>query len=175
MVRYRMEVCAKKQEKETNLYMDKIGGYPTHLPPMELYQKKDYFLMQIYQASGILPKKEGVLCWQFYQSEFGGFIHKIIEVPIGAKQNEGTQIRKRRWLKEYQILYQKEEWKEEEEIELDSFIINGENNQDFMLGKSGYRQIGMIANVLCPNRELHFGIEFVRLAINEKTKQIEVF
>lgn len=172
------EMTENKKEKKN---LDKIGGYPTHLPPMNEYQSSDYFLMQIYNDKNILPYKNGVLCWQFYQDAFGGPIHKVIEVPVGAQLNDGNQIRKRRWIGEYAIEYCEKELEEDDtelisSIRKDSNIIksNSAAYSEELLEEEGYQQIGTFTNTLCPDREMNLGTGFVRLVLNKKNKKLEV-
>lgn len=55
---------------EKNIYLDKIGGVPTHKPekfPIYLEDDQYGFVMQIYCDKEKFSNIEGVLCWQIYQ------------------------------------------------------------------------------------------------------------
>jgi len=170
--------------------LDKIGGYPTHLPPKGTYEE-DYFLMQIYNDKGIWPYKEGVLCWQFYQDDKdGGYIGNVIEVPVGAKLNTGKRIKKRRGLDEYVIEYQEVEEIDDKEA-LDYFEYEDKYydflDEDFFIRskvggyfwekkwyeEAGYECVAIISDILC-NGQLNLGTGQKTIIKNIKTGKLEM-
>lgn len=87
MQQYKINAIQIKNDKidYSKFAIDKIGGYPTHLPPNDV-ESYGYFLMQIYNSE-IYNGRQDILCWQLYQlTEFGGAT-EIVEVPVGAKLN----------------------------------------------------------------------------------------
>lgn len=162
MKKYIMHV--KKIENEVvNLLgegNDKIGGDPTYLPPEDV-DIDGYFLMEIYNNKRI-SGKENVLCWQFYQEEFGGPIMDVIEIPIGAKINKDKKIEKRRWIDEYIIEYEEIEDSIANDEECISAI--GGTPNEFIKEECEYENVeyvGVIYDDLCPYGDLKLGFDGV--------------
>lgn len=182
------EIEEKDQGKKN---LDKIGGYPTHLPPEGTYED-DYFLMQIYNDKGIWPYKEGVLCWQFYQVEdYGGYIENVIEVPVGAKLNTGNEIQKREDLGEYVIEYKEEEEIEDETLSDEEYLDKYDNEDPYSdifcrskvggyfgeerkwYEEEGYEYVAILAGDLC-NWEINLGTDRKIIVKNKKTGKLEM-
>lgn len=185
MKAYMMSVREIKEYDKEKKHLDKIGGYPTHLPPKGNYiEDEDCFMMQIYndKESGIWPYKEGVLCWQFYQSEFGGPITSIIEVPIGAGLNIENQIEERRWLNEYVIEYQEIEEEIEESLsddDYDNCILYESKVGGYCTRRdkncfenAGCEYVAMISDALCPNDELNLGTCMITILRDKKNGKL---
>lgn len=163
--KYIMEVEKVNAENENSgKGVDKIGGLPTHLPPQDrkIY---GYYLMQIYNNERISGRQD-VLCWQFYQDEFGGPITDVVEVPVGAKLYEGEQIKKRRWIDEYIIKYYEiEDNQDSDEEEFLSSI--GGTPDEYTLEECkdmDMEYVGIIYEDLCPYGDLSFGMQCIILA-----------
>ncbi|MFB0843465.1 hypothetical protein [Paenibacillus oleatilyticus] len=169
---------------EKNIYLDKIGGVPTHKPekfPIYLEDEKYGFVMQIYCDKEKFPNIEGVLCWQIYQDVNEEDIPIIIEVPIGAElntNNEGTPINR---LKERIIYYEKGLepdvleiglgiYSDEEEDKYFSSKIGGAIPEDYM--SPDFEYIGRMYESIydADDYGLNFGIEGLNLARNRKGK-----
>lgn len=192
MKAYVISVRAIEDNEKEKKNLDKIGGYPTHLPPEGTCGEGDYFLMQIYNDKGIWPYKEGVLCWQFYQDSHGGYIDKIIEVPEGAEFNTDNKIKKRRWLNEYVIEYEEEEEEVDESLSDDEYCDRyyGDDDNDILfrtkvggfcdrgdriqLEEDGYEYIALLSNFLCPDMELNLGTDLVTIVKNKSTGKLEI-
>lgn len=142
--------------------VDKIGGHPTYLPP-ENTDIFGYFVMELYNKEPI-HGREDVLCWQFYQDEFGGPIVNVIAIPKGAKHNIDKKIPIRRWIDEYIINYEEIE---EDESEFDDVAyyenyisaIGGKTDDDILddCECAEVEYVGIIFDELCPDNDLNLG------------------
>lgn len=191
MKAYIMTVRDMKDNDREKKNLDKIGGVPTHLLPLEEYDEEDCFLMQIYNDKGIWPHKENVLCWQFYQSSFGGNIDKIIEVPVDAELNMENKIRKRRWIGEYVIEYEQVEETIDESLSDEEYEeryyapdtnifcrskIGGYCDRDDRAEyeMDGCTYVGLLSNFLCPEMELNLGTDKRTIVIDNETGKLQV-
>lgn len=193
MKAYHMLVRELEESDRIKKNLDKIGGYPTHLPPEGTCGDADFFLMQIYNDKGIWPYKEGVLCWQFYQGDdFGGYINKVIEVPVGAELNTGKAINKRRWLNEYVIDYAEEEEEVDESLPEDEYLEEYCYDPDITIfftskvggycnkidreeyEKDGFEYVAYLTDALCDG-EVNLGTTKKTIIRNKKTGVLEMW
>ncbi len=134
---------------------DKIGGYPTYLPDSipapDRY--RGHFLMEIYNHG---LDDEDIICWQFYQGEFGADISHVIEIRKGALLYDDSSklIEKRRWIHEYPLIL---EPCETEEAGEDNSRIGGivAKKMAAFMKRKRIRYVAVIKNDLCPNNELN--------------------
>lgn len=87
---------------------DKIGGYPTYLPDEipEATENGGNFLMELYNHGFADPE---IICWQVYCARFSANqITHVIEIRKGAKLYDDSSklIRKRRWLREFPLIFE---------------------------------------------------------------------
>ncbi|MDR5588960.1 hypothetical protein [Clostridium aquiflavi] len=165
MKKYIMSVVKIEDEliSDSQIYVDKIGGDPTHLPPEDI-DVIGYFVMQIYNNERISGNKD-VLCWQFYQDEFGGPMD-VIDIPRDAKLNTSKQIKKRRWIDEYLIKYEEIEENIVNEKEEYISVIGGKPNEFIKedCENENAQYVGIIYDDLCPYGDLGLGYDYMILA-----------
>lgn len=156
--------------------LGKIGGVPTHKPPYyPQYPNGDLmgFMMEIYYDEYKFPKKEGVLCWQFYQDPMGGPIEEVIEVPIEAQLNVDSEGEKVVDIEECAIVFEEGEepdiW-DLEDINLSRSKIGGAI-PEYYTG-SDYVYVGTIFEDICDDFDLNFGTVSIDLCFNKEGKLV---
>ena len=154
--------------------VDKIGGNPTYKPTNipEAGAENWHFLMEIYNKD---ENDSDIICWQFYQGEFGGPISEVIEIHKGAElyNSETQMIKKRRWIDEYEISYEKMN----DDFEKTGVSMFGGNPGEDVLNDCKEEQleyIGVIYTDLCPYNDLNFGYESVIIGKNKDGKIVVI-
>ncbi|ATO50468.1 hypothetical protein P4V86_15870 [Brevibacillus laterosporus] len=172
-----MKTRERTVQDKNNMFIDRIGGLPTHRPekfPLYFEEIEYGFLMQIYCDRERFPDIEGVLCWQIYQDINEQDDPIIIEVPLGAElntENEGTSINRLR----ERIIYYEEgiepdvlelgiEVYSEEAVEYFSSKIGGAVPEEYI--DTEFEYLGCIFENLPEEYELYFGVEALYLVRN---------
>lgn len=140
---------------------DKIGGFPTYLP--ESIPKPSriggHFLMELYNHGF---GDEDIICWQFYQGEFGGPISEVIAIKKGALMYDDRSklIWKRRWIHERPIQIEPcEPERANESVSRIGGTISNEISKE--LKKKKIKYFGTILENFCSNNELNSGFDIV--------------
>ncbi len=140
---------------------DKIGGFPTYMPEKipTPTGTSGHFLMEIYNHGFV---NEDIICWQFYQGEFGGPISEVVEIKKGAAlyDDKSKLVKKRRWIHEYPILLEPCESVDAQE---GTSRIGGTVPQVAIkdLKKKKIQYLGIILEEFCPDKELNSGFDIV--------------
>lgn len=132
---------------------DKMGGYPTYLPSTIPTSTRytGHFVMELYNHGF---DDEDIICWQFYQGEFGADISSVIEIRKGAALYDDSSklIEKRRWIHEYPLTLEPCEADQAGENNSRIGGIVSKKMASFMKRKK-IRYIGVLKAGICPNDE----------------------
>ncbi len=154
MQTYKIRVGEASAEPIKNT--DKVGGLPTYLPneipKPDLYG--GHFVIELYNHG--FDEDEDIICWQFYQGEFGSDISHVIEIRKGSPLYDDSSklIEKRRWIHEYPLILEPCEAEEAGENISRIGGVVAKEMAAFMKRKK-IRYVAVIKGNICPNNEFN--------------------
>ena len=167
-------VLKVKKSEKTIKGTDKIGGYPTYMPsnPPQAGPTKGHFVMELYNRD---RDDSDIICWQIYQGEFGGPISDVIEIHKGASlyNEDDAIIEKRRWIDEYEIIYEKQE---DSNVLEGISMIGGDPGEEVLEAckEEGIEYVGVIYTDICPFNDLNLGYESAILGKDKTGKLVDI-